>query len=109
MVNWLPNFKETLDNAFQDYVKTPLERSTANFTKLAEAKANELNSKLEQKANEFESKGEAIAQEFQTNAKHFQHAIITLLFASFCVGIIAFNWKEDNKVISSYKEVNNEK
>ena len=85
MINWLPNFKETLDNAFRDYVKTPLE-----------AKANELNSKLEQKANELESKGSAIAQEFQTNTKNFQHAIITLLFASFCIGVIVLTWKENH-------------
>ena len=83
MVNWLPNFKETLDNAFHNYVKTPLEQ-----------KANELNSKLEQKANEFESKGEAIAQEFQANTKNFQQAIITLLFASFCLGVIVITFKE---------------
>jgi hypothetical protein len=68
----LPDFKGSLNEAFQTYVQTPLE-----------AKTQSLQTQLEQATNEF-----------QVSNHHFQHAIIAILFASFCVGVIAISFKE---------------
>jgi hypothetical protein len=73
MPNWLPDWKASLNEAFQNYVKTPLEQ-----------KAHQLQAQLEQKSEDFKKSNNA-----------FQQAIIAILFASFCVGVIAVNWKDD--------------
>jgi hypothetical protein len=68
----LPDFKGSLNEAFQTYVQAPLE-----------AKANEIKQEAINKATEF-----------QVSNNHFQQAIIAILFASFCVGVIAITFKE---------------
>ena len=72
MPNWLPDWKSSLNEAFATYVKTPLETKT-----------NALQAQLEQKTNEFKHSN-----------NQFQKAIITILFASFCVGVIAITFKD---------------
>ena len=69
---FLPDWKGALNEAFANYVKAPLE-----------TKAQAWQTQFNQKAHEFYHK---------TNT--FQHAIITILFASFCVGVIAITLKE---------------
>ena len=68
----LPDFKGSLNEAFANYVQTPLE-----------TKAAEIQKQLEQKS-----------QEFKQQTFNFQQAIIAILFASFCVGVITVTWKE---------------
>ena len=68
----LPDWKGVLQESFNDYVKTPLEQ-----------KAHQLQVQLEQKSQEFKASNSA-----------FQKAIIAILFASFCVGVIAISLKD---------------
>ena len=64
----LPDWKGVLQESFQNYLQTPLDRQ-----------ANELQEKFKQ---------------FKEQNNQFQKAIIAILFASFCVGITVIVLKE---------------
>lgn len=81
----IPDWKTALNEAFANYVKTPLENSTANLSKLAETKANDLQTDLNKKFAEFKS-----------DNNKFQRTAIAILLATFLVITITLTFKENN-------------
>jgi len=74
MVNWLPDWKSSLNEAFVNHVKTPLEN----------------------KANEFKQ----LASENLENGKRTQQALLAIALAIFLLLAIAYFWRGNSKYLA---------
>jgi hypothetical protein len=82
----LPDWKNSLHEALNNYVKMPLEQSATSLNKLAESKVDNLQQDLNKKFTEFK----------ETNQK-FQKTLILIAFASFLVLTITLTFKENER------------
>ncbi|WNE40932.1 MAG: hypothetical protein mread185_000389 [Mycoplasmataceae bacterium] len=83
----LPDWKTVLNETLSNYVKTPLEQSTANLTNLAEKKTMDLQTDLNKKFAEFKE-----------NNQKFQRTLIVITFATFLVITISLTLSNKDNI-----------